>query len=95
MDQNVRYYWIQELANHLHPSHIICAANPYIYNQNLHTKIQRIQVGNGQFISVLFIMPIIIDIHCNRFEIYTLVSEINENLDLVIGIKIYLNEKAL
>ena len=48
---------------------------------------QRIQVGNGQFISVLFIIPIILDIHGHRFEIHTLVSEIHENVDLVISIK--------
>ena len=51
------------------------------------SKTQRIQVGNGQFISVLFIVPIIIDIHRHRFEIYTLVSEIHANVDLVLGIK--------
>ena len=45
------------------------------------------QVGNGQFISVLFIIPIIIDIHQYRFEIYTLVSETHDNVDLVLGIK--------
>ena len=32
-------------------------------------RILRIQVGNGQFASVLFIIPIIIDIHGHRFEI--------------------------
>ena len=48
---------------------------------------QRIQVGNGQFVSVLFIIPIIVDIHGHRFEIYILVSEIHENIDLVLGIK--------
>ena len=41
-------------------------------------KTQRIQVGNGQFVSVVFIIPVIIDIHGHRFEIYTLVSEIHE-----------------
>ena len=39
---------------------------------------QRIQVGNGQCVSVLFIIPVIADIHGHRFEIYTLVSEIHE-----------------
>ena len=37
-------------------------------------KAQRIQVGNGQCVSVLFIIPVIIDVHGHRFEIYTLVS---------------------
>ena len=48
---------------------------------------QKIQVGNGQCISVLFLIPIIIEVHNHRFEIYTLVSEIHENVDLVLGIK--------
>ena len=51
------------------------------------SKIQRIQVDNGQFVSVLFIIPVIVDIHGHRFEIYTLVSEIHENIDLTLGIK--------
>ena len=51
------------------------------------SKTQRIQVGNGQFVSVLFIIPMIVDIHGHRFKIYTLVSEIHENVDLVLGIK--------
>ena len=33
---------------------------------------QRIQVGNGQYVGVLFVIPVIIDIHGHRFEIYTL-----------------------
>ena len=51
------------------------------------SKPQRFQVGNGQYASVLFIIPIVIDIHGHRFEIFTLVSEIYENVDLVLGIK--------
>ena len=50
-------------------------------------KTQRIQVGNGQFVIVLFIIPVIIDVPGHRFEIYTLVSEIHENVDLVLWIK--------
>ena len=48
---------------------------------------QRIQVGNGQYVSVLFVIPVIIDIHRHRFEIFTLVSEIHDNVDLVMGMK--------
>ena len=47
----------------------------------------RIQVGNGQYVGVLFIIPVIMTIQNHRFEIFTLVSEIHENVDLVIGIK--------
>ena len=48
---------------------------------------QRIQVGNGQYVGGLFVIPMIINIHRHRFEIYTLVSQIHENVDLVLGIK--------
>ena len=51
------------------------------------SKTQTIQVGNDQCVSVLFVIPVIIDIHGHRFEIYTLVSDIHENVDLVFGIK--------
>ena len=48
---------------------------------------QRIQMGNGQYVIVLFVIPVIIDIHRHRFEIFTLVSEIHDNVDLVMGMK--------
>ena len=51
------------------------------------SKTQRIQVGNGQCVSVIFIIPVIIDVHGHRFKIYTLVSKIHENIHLVLGIK--------
>ena len=35
----------------------------------------------------MLIIPVIIDVHRHRFEIFTLVSEIHENVDLVLGIK--------
>ena len=65
----------------------------YMQCRSLHSllkfasKTQRIQVGNGQCVSVLFVIPVIIDVHAHRFEIFTLVSEIHENMDLVLGIK--------
>ena len=44
-------------------------------------------MGNEQYVSVLFIIPIVIDTHGYRFEILTLVSEIHDNVDLVLGMK--------
>ena len=46
-----------------------------------------IQVGNGQYVGVLFVIPVIITIKNHRLEIFTLVLEIHENVDLVLGIK--------
>ena len=65
----------------------------YLHYKSLHSlpkfasKTQWIQVGNRQYVSVLFIILIIVDIHSHRVEVYTLVSEIHKNVDLVLGIK--------
>ena len=65
----------------------------YMHCKSLHSlpkfasRTQRIQVGNGQCVSVLFIIPVIIDVHRHRFKIYTLVSKIHENVDFILGIK--------
>ena len=44
-------------------------------------------MGNGQYVSVLFVIPVMVDIHGHRFEIFTLVSEIHDNIDLAMGMK--------
>ena len=65
---------------------ITYTVNHFIHYLHLHQK-HRVQVGNGQYLSVLFIIPIIIDIHGHRFEIYIPVYEIHENVDIVLAIK--------
>ena len=71
----------------------IMSKSHYLWCTSLHSllnfvsKTQRIQVGNGQYVIILFIMQVVIDMHSHRFEIFTLVSEIHENVDLVLGIK--------
>ena len=70
----------------------VCKSH-YLRCKSLHSlpkfasKTQRIQIGNGQYFSVLFILPMVIDKHSHRFEIYTLETEIHENISLVLGIK--------
>ena len=51
------------------------------------SNMQRIQVGNGQYVGVLFVIPVVVVIYGHRFELFTLVSEIHENVDLVLRIK--------
>ena len=51
------------------------------------SRTQRIQVGNGQCVSVLFIILVIVDIYGHRFKIHMFVSKIYENVYLVLGIK--------
>ena len=50
------------------------------------SKTQRIQVGNGQDEGVLFVILVIVEINKHRLEVFTLVSEIFDNVDMVLGI---------
>ena len=50
-----------------------------------------IQVGNSQYIGVLFAVMVIAEICSHRLEVFTVVSEIFDNVDMVLGIKIYLS----
>ena len=65
----------------------------FLQCKNLHvmpkftSSTKRIQVGNGQCVGVLFVIPVIITIKNHRFEIFTLVSGIHENVNIVLGIK--------
>ena len=51
------------------------------------SKTQRIQVGNGQYVGVLFVILVIVEICSHRLEVFTLVSEIFINVDMVLEIK--------
>ena len=55
----------------------------------------RIQVGSGQYVGILFVVHVIMTIQNHRFEIFALVSEIHENVDLVIGIKNFLELEGI
>ena len=72
-------------------SKLFMSKSYYLHCKALHSlpkfasKTQRIRAGNRQYVSVLF--PVIIEIAGHRFEIYMLVSEIHNNIDLVLGIK--------
>ena len=51
------------------------------------SKMQRLQVGNGQYVGVLFVILVIVEINKHSFEVFMLVSEIFDNVDMVLGIK--------
>ena len=51
------------------------------------SKTERIQVGNGQYIGVLLVILVIVEICSHRLEVFTLVSEIFDNVHMVLGIK--------
>ena len=51
------------------------------------SKIVKLRVGNGQKVTAHFVVPIVLRIQQHRFEIFALVSDIQNSLDLVIGMK--------
>ena len=65
----------------------------YMKNTTLHslpkydTHIKCLQVGNGNKVATLFVIPVIVSIRNHRFEIFTLVPEIQDDIDLVFGMK--------
>ena len=52
-----------------------------------HSTIRNLQVGNGDLIAALFVIPFVFKIGKHLFEIYTLVSEIQPSMDLIFGVK--------
>ena len=50
------------------------------------SKTGNILVGNGQCIGVLFVIPVVINLKGLRLEAYILVSEIHDNVDMIMEI---------
>ena len=66
---------------------ITCNVHHCTCYQSLLPQHKRVQVDNGQCVAVLFVVPVIVDIHGHRLEVFMLVSEIHDNVDLVLGMK--------
>ena len=54
---------------------------------------QRIQVGNGQYVGVLFVIPVIVDVPGHRFEMFTFVSKFMKMYMWSLELRTYLNWK--
>ena len=71
----------------------MCQKSYYMQCKSLHvlpkfaSSMQRVQVGNGQCVAVLFVIPVIINVCGHRCEVFILGSEIHDNVDLVLGMK--------
>ena len=55
----------------------------YLHCKSFHS-LPKFASGNGQYVSILFVIPIIIEISGHRFKIYMLVSEIYKNVDIIL-----------
>ena len=52
-----------------------------------------IRIGNGSIVPALFVIPILFMACGHTFEIFTIVAEIDDDMDLVFGFKIWLRQK--
>ena len=65
----------------------------YMRHPHLHkypkfnSTIRNLQVGNGGLVAALFVIPFVFKIGKYLFEIYTLVLEIQQSMDLIFGVK--------
>ena len=50
-------------------------------------KTKNILVGNGQYVCVLIVIPVVINIQGYSFEEYTLIKGIHNKVDMIMGIK--------
>ena len=51
------------------------------------STIRNLQVGNGELVATLFVIPFVFKVGEHLFEVYTLVSEIQQNMDIILGVK--------
>ena len=51
--------------------------------------VRNLQVGNGELVATLFVIPFIFKIGNHLFKIYTLVSEIRQNMDIILDMNMF------
>ena len=62
--------------------------NKYLHSlPKFKSKVPKLQVGNGDIVDTHNVIPLVIKIQQHKFELYTLVAEIQDSIDLVIGMK--------
>ena len=65
----------------------------YMRHAHLHkcpkfnSTVKNLQVGNGELVATLFVIPFVFKIGKHMLEVYTLVSEIQQNMDIILGVK--------
>ena len=61
-------------------------SHPHIHHfPKFQSAISHLQVGNGALVPALFVIPLLFKIQGHIFEVYTLVSEIQDKMDLILG----------
>ena len=62
--------------------------HPYLHKYpKFNSTVKNLQVGNGELVATLFVIPFIFKVAKHMFEVYTLVAEIQQNMDIILGVK--------
>ena len=62
--------------------------HPYLHKYlKSNSAIRNLQVGNGELVATLFVIPFVFKVGKHLFKVYTLVSEIQQNMDIILGVK--------
>ena len=62
--------------------------HPHLHKYSkFNSTVKNLQVGNGELVATLFVIPSVFKIGKHMFEVYTLVSEIQQNMDIILGVK--------
>ena len=65
----------------------------YMRHPHLHkylkfnSTIRNLQVGNGELVATPFVIPFVFRVGKHLFEVYTLVSEIQQNMDIILSVR--------
>ena len=49
--------------------------------------VRNLQVGTGELVATHFVIPFVFKVGNHLFEVYTLVLEIQQNMDIILGVK--------
>ena len=62
--------------------------HPHLHKYSkFNSMIRNLQVGNGELVVTLFVISFVFKVGNHLFEVYTLVSEIQQNMDIILGVK--------
>ena len=72
--------------NYMSKAYYMC--HPHLHHfSKFQSAIRHLQVGNRALVPALFVIPLLFKIQGHSFEVYILVSEIQDKMDLILGVK--------
>ena len=88
IDQTLLKLFFDSGATRRYLSHTFYKATKALHKlPKFTTTCTGIKIGNGSIVQVLFVIPLLFMCHGHVFEIYTIVADIDDGIDLVFGFK--------